>query len=245
MPGIIAISALFGSKALKRLFLQRPEPTDVLLVACVLPSLAIAFGAIFVLTPNAVSFAAYVQPLAVAVCLMAATAQESMRDHRALVSLFAVLAALGSVRAIGMTTWGIACAVDVSQHAALERVRQEIAAIAPGQLAVFSGAYLHEAAPREDFPWIHSDWLVPAKREDTDPDWKALLAVKPVTMVLTQFDYYRRYQPVLERLKGNPELATLNLTDTAHLRTPDSIKSFQKVVQHISWAPIIVNITWK
>ncbi len=31
----------------------------------------------------------------------------------------------------------------------------------------------------------------------------------------------------------------------ARTRAPDSYEAIQKVVQHISWAPVIVNLTWQ
>jgi len=205
-----------------------------------------AFGSLTVLTANAVGFSAYLQPLSVAAYLgLAAPLFATPARARLTVRLFIALAVLGSIRAIGMTTWGIACATDVSQRSALQRVRAEIEGINKGQPVAFSGAYLHEAAPRTDFRWIHSDWLAAAKKGENDFDSNALIRVKPVKLLLTQFDYYRRYQPVLQSLKSRPDLVTLEIIDTARTPPPDSIKSLQRVVQHISWAPVIVNLSWK
>src|SRR5258708_4960725 len=148
-------------------------------------------GSLTVLTANAVGFSAYLQPLAVAAYLgLAAALFSAPARVRFTVRLFIALAVLGSIRAIGMTTWGIACATDVSQRSALQRVRVEIERISKGQPAAFSGAYLHEAAPHSDFQWIHSDWLAPAKKRESDFDSNALIRVKPVKLLLTQFDYY-------------------------------------------------------
>jgi len=248
VPGILA--AGFGVLYLlpKRDALRNSGKELLWIVAltCTLAGLVMTFGSLTVLTANAVGFSAYLQPLAVAAFLgLAAPLFSAPVRARFTVLLFIGLAALGSIRAIGMTTWGIACATDVSQRSALQRVRTEIQGIGKGQPVVFSGAYLHEAAPHSDFQWIHSDWLAPAKKGENDFDSNALIRVKPVKLVLTQFDYYRRYQPVLESLKLRPDLVSLEIIDTARVPPPDSIKSLQRVVQHISWAPVIVNLSWK
>lgn len=247
VPGILGIGIALALTC-KRYFIKSTQGPDPLIVtlSCTAAGLVMAFASMFFLTPNAVSFAAYLQPVAVGAYLAITETSGVFSGRKRLCSrIFIALAVLGSVRAIGMTTWGVLCARDVSQKTALERVRQEITQIGQGQTAVFSGAYLHEAAPRLNFRWIHSDWLVPAKKGETDSDLKALISVRPVKLVLTQFDYYRRYRPVLDQLKSRPELLSLAAFDTAHVPTPDSIKPLQKVVQHISWAPIIVNLSWK
>ena len=108
---------------------------------------------------------------------------------------------------------------------------------------VLSAAYLYEAAGHQEFRWIHSDWLGKAgKGED---DFKAMVSVKPVKLILTQFDYYRRYEPVLQQLKGRPGLVEFQVINTAKVPAPDSIRSLRKVVQHVSWAPVIVVLEWK
>ncbi len=64
-------------------------------------------------------------------------------------------------------------------------------------------------------------------------------------LILTQFDYYRRYQPLLAQLKTRPGLAQLQIVNTAKLPAPDSIRPLQKVLQHISWAPVVVRVSWE
>jgi hypothetical protein len=93
--------------------------------------------------------------------------------------------------------------------------------------------------------WIHSDWLAKAQSSKSGSDREGLIALKPAKAILTQFDYYRRYQQVIEPLKSRPELVEIQLINTAKTPPPDSIKSLQKVVQHISWAPVIITFSWK
>jgi len=34
-------------------------------------------------------------------------------------------------------------------------------------------------------------------------------------------------------------------TNYSRLRAPDSFRKFQQVLQHVSWAPVIVEFDWK
>jgi hypothetical protein len=110
---------------------------------------------------------------------------------------------------------------------------------------VLSSAYLYEAARHKELRWIHSDWMAPAPRHRPSADWEGLLALRPARLILTQFDYYRRYQPLLAQLKTRPGLAQVEIVNSARLPAPDSIRPLQKVVQHISWAPVVVTVSWK
>ena len=73
----------------------------------------------------------------------------------------------------------------------------------------------------------------------------AMERLRPPKLVLTQFDYYRTFEPLLARLRQHPELVSIALRDQAVVRTPDSIPLLRRVVQHISWAPVIVDLNWK
>ena len=46
-------------------------------------------------------------------------------------------------------------------------------------------------------------------------------------------------------VRQHPELAETRIRDLAAVRPPDAIPSLQRVVQHISWAPVIVDLDWK
>ena len=63
-------------------------------------------------------------------------------------------------------------------------------------------------------------------------------------MCIRDSDYYRRYQRVLDELRAGGGVQ-ITVTDTAHVRTPDSYPRFQQVVQHVSWAPIIIDLKWE
>ena len=214
--------------------------------AATLAALAIVGASLFLLSPNSVLFVGPVQPLIVGGCLALLAARHSGRAWlRAQVWLFVGLAAVGSIRAVGMTTWGVACAADAGYPSALQRVRSELNGCGPGNTVVLSAAYLYEAARHKELRWVHSDWMEPAQRHRPSADWEGLLALKPARLILTQFDYYRRYEPLLAQLKTQPALAQVQIVNTAKLPAPDSIRSLQKVLQHISWAPVVVTVSWR
>jgi hypothetical protein len=73
----------------------------------------------------------------------------------------------------------------------------------------------------------------------------ALIRLKPAKLVVTQFDYYRSFAPLVEELRARPELVAVTVRDQAAVPTPDSIPPLRRVVQHISWAPVIVDLDWK
>ena len=64
-------------------------------------------------------------------------------------------------------------------------------------------------------------------------------------LVLTQFDYYRRYKLILAGLQASQVPVEITVENTARVRSPDSYERFQQVVQHISWAPVVVTLSWK
>jgi hypothetical protein len=212
---------------------------------CTLPSLALVLGCLSVVTPNMVGIAAYLQPLAVANSLAFVVWRPQAPRRKALVWLFVSLAALASIRSIGMGSWGLVCAADVGYPGALNRVRAELGSVRPGGTVVVSAAYLYEAANWQPIRQIHSDWLHPAVKNEPNADAEALLAIKPAKLILTQFDYYRRYQGIVDGLKRQPDLVRAEVADAAQIRPPDASPSWQRVVQHISWAPVIVSFEWR
>lgn len=214
--------------------------------AVMVSSLAVLAGALTMLSANLVAIANYAQPLA-AGCFLAMTAGE--RGERRLPRIAVVgslaLTLLVSVRAIGMTTWGAMCSFDVSYAMALNRVNETLDGLPSHGNVVASSAFLYEVARRETLHGIHSDW--PSPPSTTNPDWvrDALVKLKPAALVLTQFDYYRRYEPVINALTNQPEIVTVTVRNFAKTPAPDSIPAMQKVVQHISWAPVVVELSWK
>lgn len=216
------------------------------LIPLFLAALAVVVAALFVLTPNTIAIAAYLQPLIVAAYLGFSLALfAGQRWMRFQILCLCLAAALGSIRAVGTSTWGLACASDVGYSAAIRDVNTELAAQPTGSMVIVSSAYLYDASNRSNLTLIHSDWMHPAKASPPVTDLQALISLKPRAIILTQFDYYRRYQVTLAEAKTNRELAEIKITDTAKIRPPDAYPSFQRVLQQISWAPIIVDLSWR
>lgn len=222
------------------------NPFLLVLIAGIVSSLAVLAGAMTLLTANLVAIANYAQPLVVGCFLAIATGGNGARKlPRCVVAGVVALTLLVSVRAIGMTTWGAICSRDVNYAAALTQVNKTLDDIPLHSKVVVSSAFLYEVAQRDNLHWIHSDW--PSPPSSTNPDWvrNALVKMKPAALVLTQFDYYRRYEPVINALMTQPATVAVTVRNFAKTPAPDSIPSMQKVVQHISWAPVVVEFSWK
>ena len=216
------------------------------LLPVLLAALGVVVACLLVFTANAVAIAAYLQPMIVASYLaFCGSLFGGQRWMRFQVVLLCLGVALGSIRAVGMSTWGIACARDVSYHAAVDRVDHELSGLTAGAKAVVSSAFLYQAETHRDLTLIHSDWLHPAKANPEITDVQGLVALKPAKLILTQFDYYRRYQAVLEQLQDEPGLQKMTRVDTAKFPVPDSYPKFQRVLQQISWAPVVVDLEWR
>ena len=72
-----------------------------------------------------------------------------------------------------------------------------------------------------------------------------MVAIKPARMILVQYDFYRRFQGPLQWLQAHPELVEVTIRNYARITPPDASKSLQRVLQHIAWAPVIVDFKWK
>jgi hypothetical protein len=217
----------------------------LILIPALLAALAVVAACLFLLTANTVAVANYLQPVIVANYLaFCATLFAGKRWLRLQITGLWLAVLLGSIRAIGMTTWGLACAADVGYPAAIHRVEQELSTVPPGAGVVLSSAFLYQAAEHNDLTLIHSDWMQKAKSNPPISDLQALLALKPGKLILTQFDYYRRYQRTLDQLKSDPSLKDIEIVNIAKVPPPDAFPSLQRVVQHVSWAPVIVNLSW-
>ena len=153
---------------------------------------------------------------------------------------------LVSIRAIGMTTWGAACAWKNSYWRTHETLRVELEPFTKSDAPAFvSSAFLYSAAEFRVKNLIYGDWYFDHAAWTNNADLIALIRLKPAKLALTQFDYHRSYVPLLEKLRAQPGLVEVRVRDLAAVRTPDSIPSLQRVVQHISWAPVIVDLEWK
>jgi len=197
------------------------------------------------LSPNYVMYLLFAQIL-LAAGLLAMAGRLAPWVHRLVCAALACCLALVAVRAVGMSTWGVACAFDVSHRCAHEILRDELYPLAQtNRRAIVSSAFLYEAARLGVRQAIHSDWLRDHRVEAPDADVQALHRLRPAKLVLTQFDFHRSYASTIEQLRQQPELVAVRVRDTAVVPTPDSIPSFRRVVQHISWAPVIVTLSWR
>jgi hypothetical protein len=201
-------------------------------------------GCLVVLTPNTIHVANYLQPVIVggALALMTTGSSFESKWRRTLHTLFLAAALLVSIRAIGMTTWGVLCHRDVNRAQALALVNQSLDS-APQQSTVFvSAAYLYNTAQRTNITWLHSDWASLAN----EGDWelRAIKERRPARLLLTQFDYYRRYERIISQFRRERGDVEVQITNTARVQPPDAIPSMRKVIQHISWSPVIVEFNW-
>jgi len=269
VPGILIVIALMPGWVRERTRVAAAGKQALWLVTltCAVSTFAVVAASLFVLTPNSIFFASYLQPLIVG-CFLGMipylieqpAGQTSPEDSSAaqlqvhaflsnpthLAALaFLAMAGIGSIRAIGMTTWGLACNADMNYTRSIRRVSEEMDSCPWQSATVLSSAYLYEAAHHDQVRCFHSDWLAPARRGGANTDLESIIALKPCKIILTQFDYFRRFETVLSQLKTRPELSGFEMVNTVKLRTPDSFPSVQKVVQHISWAPVIVSLSWR
>ena len=205
-------------------------------------ALALVGGCLLILTPNAIHIAGYLQPIIVG-CLLGALGNESRTRIDRLMPPFLLLATmLVSVRAIGMTTWGWLCARDVNYAQAITRVNDELNAVPSGSTVFVSSAYLYETARRTNVTWIHSDWPNPAA--SYDHGLSAFKELRPTKLILTQFDYYRRFEPALAQFRREQTDVNVSITNLARVQPPDARPATRKIIQHIAWAPVIVEFSW-
>lgn len=223
-------------------FSASSRKSNALLVAVTgcLAALALIGGCLFILTPNTIHIASYLQPVIVG-CFLA------YRIHahnlgKVTQAFFLAATLLVSIRAIGMTTWGVLCTRDVSREQAMARVNTELDSVSSGGKVIVSSAYLYDAATRTNLTWIHSDW--PVVPGGNNWELRAFTELQPAKLLLTQFDYYRRYEGVVaqfQRERGDVDVRIVNL---ARVQPPDAIGSTRRVLQHVSWAPVVVEFEW-
>jgi hypothetical protein len=222
-------------------------PASLLLYSAMVISLGLTAGVLFLFAADWILILAFFQPLIVGAFLTLAAKDKALWNWW-LTPVFLGLVLLVSVRMVGMSTWGVACARDVNEAAAVQRVRTELDKLPPDATVVMSSSYLYDAMNQPGArKFIHEDWT---HRADEPPgklngDTLALIRLKPAALILTQFDYYRRYQTPLAELAGLPGQVTITMTNAARVRAPDSFPQFKQVVQHIAWAPVIVEFEWK
>jgi len=168
------------------------------------------------------------------------------RGRQALKAALGCGLVLVSIRAAGMTTWGALCAADVNYQRAQTIVRRELEPFVKVEAPVsVSSAFLYEAASLGVARAVHSDWGYDRRGQAAGSELSLLKKLRPAKLVLTQFDYYRVHAPIIEELGRHPELGSSRVRNTASLPAPDSFPSLQRILQQVSWAPVIVDFTWK
>ncbi|MSU56773.1 MAG: hypothetical protein EXS35_01075 [Pedosphaera sp.] len=247
VPGVFAAALLALALWLKNRgaavekFSSRPS---LVALGCLAAVLGISFVALTYLSTNFALPAAYLQPLVVGGLLTACGEESFFRLRKTFwVATFLALAALGAVRAVGMSTWGVACAADVGHTEAIRMVQDSLNHTPSGSAVAVSAGYLYEAARHKNLRAIHSDWLAPGRHSEHLVE--LVVREKPVKLILTQFDYYRHFVGPVKQMRDWPHVVTVKVTDAAHTPVPDASRRWQKVVQHISWAPVIVELDWR
>lgn len=255
VPGILLVLAATTVWLTRCRAAVKQHPAEFALLSAVLVPATVVIGAcLFALTPNLVAIANYLQPVVVGLFLYWLTTARELqppdvtkrrRLRWACSGVFVAAALLVSIRAVGISTWGLSCVGDVSYRTALQRVDDEIARSADGATILFSSAYLYEAANQERVRWIHSDWPGSITSTARRSELEALMDLKPTAIVLTQFDYFRRYEKLIIALQERPEDVEVDFDNTAMVPAPDAIPSLRRVVQHVSWAPVVIRLQWK
>lgn len=227
----------------KQIF-SETEPWPFLFAGVFVMGWVLLLADMTLLAANYVMYVVYLQVIVAAGLL--ALGQKYFPAKRCLLSgVMAGCVLLVSVRAIGMTTWGGACAWHNSYWQTQRTLRTELQPFTTNDTpVVLSSCYLYTAVNLGVKNPVHSDWFFDRALPSPDADLAGIESLRPAKLILNQFDYYRAFVPLLARLRQQPGLVTIDVHDESTTRTPDSIPSLQRVVQHISWAPVIVDLEW-
>jgi len=216
----------------------------VFLATTIVAAGCLIFAGTVLLMPSVIQWLAYLQPIVVALTLMWFVRLDiPPRVSLWLPRIFLGLALVVGVRAVGISTWGVACALDSNVRKSVQRVGQAIRDSPRGATVVVSAAFLYEANRHRQERSLHADWLY-SYRHPTNLAQR-IIEVKPATLVLTQFDWYRRYEPFVAELQRQTNIVHVSVTNTAGVRPPDAFPRLQRILQHISWAPVIVELEWQ
>ncbi|MGC9944089.1 MAG: hypothetical protein ABSE48_19855 [Verrucomicrobiota bacterium] len=221
------------------------EPWLLVAAGCFVMGVITLCLAMTFVSPNYVGYAVYLE-IIVAAGLLALVDRISPNARRLPQILILGCVLLVGVRAVGMTTWGAACAWNNSYWQTRKELRVELAPFVNSDApVVISSAYLYSSLAFGVKHPIHADWYFDRGVNARDQDFQGMKKLRPPKLVLTQFDYYRGFGDVLNKLRQHPELVAVTVRDETKVRTPDSIPSMQRILQNISWAPIIVDLDWK
>ncbi len=196
------------------------------------------------MAPDYGGYTVYLQVL-VGAGMLEALAQRSRPLLKWSALALPVCVILVSFRAVGMSTWGVACAWSNGYFKTQEQLKTTLEPYTRSQSPVIlSSAYLYEASQLGVQHPIHSDWYFDRADLSSNADVQGLIQLKPEMMVLTQFDYYRAFKSVLKKLETQSVKPAIFVKNLAVTPAPDSYVSLQRFVQHVSWAPVVVRLNW-
>ena len=202
-------------------------------------------AAVMLLAPNYVTYVMFAQVI-LAAGLLALVQQFFPGRTRWLQASLLACAALVSIRAAGITTWGAACAWKNSYQSTQAILRTELAPYTASDEPVFiSSAFLYSAVNLGVKNPIHSDWYFDHATWTNGAQIYGLEQCHPSKLILTQFDFYRTFEPLVKQLQSQSGLVDIRVRNLAAMPAPDAFPSLQRVVQHVSWAPVIVDLNWK
>jgi hypothetical protein len=262
-PGVLAVVVwliVLGLQKRGRWLVISKSRVLQLALAGAIASSALMFASLFYLMPNTVYSVNYLQPIIVG-CFLAALgesiAEQPVSTHKGDTTFTRRSAPVGglvilgiavliiAVRGFGMTIWGLMCSSDMDQKTAINIVRAQTASLPAHSTVVASSAYLYEVARRADTRFIHADWV--GLKDEWTPGYgiKELGALRPERLILTQFDFYRRYDQVLAELRSETNLVLITVHNRSAATVPDSIFGMRRLVQHVSWNPVVIDFVWR
>ena len=242
---ILSLAILPGLIVRRREVFEQPSAWLALVAGIFAMGWMLLAASVTLLAPNYVSYAGFSQIL-LAAGLVALVQQHFEQREGPLRLALVGCVLLVSVRAVGLTTWGVACAWKNSYQSTQTVLRAELAPFEnSNQPVVLSSAFLYRAADLGVKNPINGEWYFDHAHWTNNAQVAGLIRCLPPKLVLTQFDYYRGFEPVLEQLRQRPELVEVQVRNLAAVPPPDAFPSLQRVLQHLSWAPVIVDLHWK
>ena len=201
--------------------------------------------AMILFTPNYVIYILFIQILLAGGIL--SLADKILPCQKGLMTIgVAACVVLVSVRSVGMSTWGVACAWKNSYWKTHECLMKEFAPFAEtNSTIVVSSALLYVAAEANVRKPVQADWYFDRANWTNNADLNGFIRLRPRKLVLVQYDYYQDFVPLLKRLRDRQRGVLISVHDLSQVKTPDSIPFVCHVLQYISWAPVIVDLKWE
>jgi hypothetical protein len=144
--------------------------------------------------------------------------------------------AVGGLRAVGLTTWGVAGAIDLGPAEATARVRAAVHAMPPASAVMVSSCFLYALTDERERALHHTDWVGPLTSR---PDGRTL-----DLLILSQMEYHRTILPRLEALTAAGKLRVVAIDNHRTLPVPEDFPVLRRLFSHLSWAPVIVHVEW-